>query len=143
MLGPDAKTASPSALKERLLALRQDAGFWAVILNRGGHFAAAIFSFSAAESKGTTAGNHAPPPFSIIAHKTFHRYVVRYEPSTMYIFFLHSLALYTKLASPQGAFKEEELKGRASKGRVQKLISDIWMKNAFARCSPANYHCRR
>ena len=34
LLGPDARIASPAALKERLLQLRDDAGLWAVILNR-------------------------------------------------------------------------------------------------------------
>lgn len=79
-MGPDAKTASPDALKERLSSLRQESGLWAVILNRGGHFAAAIFLCNSADKSqqgGSTAANHAQPSFQTIAHKTFHRYTVR------------------------------------------------------------------
>lgn len=42
---------------------------WAVILSRGGHFAAAIYECSASR-KGQ-------PPFTAKLHKTMHRYVVR------------------------------------------------------------------
>lgn len=77
LLGPDAKTASAQTLKDKLLALRQEACLWAVILNRGGHFAAAIFSSSPDESSDNAANGHAPPLFQTLVHKTFHSYVVR------------------------------------------------------------------
>lgn len=77
LLGSDAKTASPATLKQRLVALRQDAGFWAIILNRGGHFAAAIFSHIPAKPDSKAGKGPATQPFQEITHKTFHRYVVR------------------------------------------------------------------
>lgn len=75
LLGPDAKDATAETLKTRLLELRQEASLWAIILNRGGHFAAAIFSCGPPKEKPPS--GHAPPPFQTLVHKTFHRYVVR------------------------------------------------------------------
>jgi hypothetical protein len=80
LLGPDARTATPALLKEKLLELRDDAGLWAVLLNRGGHFAAAIFACGPALPKPdprAVPGSSATL-FHPIAHKTFHRYTVRY-----------------------------------------------------------------
>ena len=50
----------------RLRALRASPGAWVVMLARGGHFAAVVVRMS-----------QAPEPKHVIAHRTFHRYVVR------------------------------------------------------------------
>jgi hypothetical protein len=50
----------------RLRALRSSPGAWVVLLARGGHFAAVVVRMS-----------QAPEPKHVIAHRTFHRYVVR------------------------------------------------------------------
>ena len=50
----------------RLRALRASPGAWVVMLARGGHFAALVVRMS-----------QAPEPKHVIAHRTFHRYVVR------------------------------------------------------------------
>jgi len=50
----------------RLRALRASAGAWLVILARGGHFAAVVVRMC-----------DAPQPRHVVAHRTFHRYVVR------------------------------------------------------------------
>ena len=70
-----------------LMALRDGARPWAVVLARGGHFAASVFDPTKFAS-GTHAGarvekkprgpiENVVPPASAILHKTFHRYVVR------------------------------------------------------------------
>ena len=70
-----------------LRALRDGARPWAVVLARGGHFAASVFDPTKFAS-GTHAGacvekkprgpiENVVPPASAILHKTFHRYVVR------------------------------------------------------------------
>ena len=65
-------------LKQRLQSLRDDSGFWAVILSRGGHFAAAVFACRTSLSQPEKATKGAAAPlFQVVAHKTFHRYVVR------------------------------------------------------------------
>ena len=80
LLGADTKRANDTLLKERLLALRDDAGLWAVILSQGGHFAAAVFACgprlkpNALDPKGSAA-----PLYQPVVHKTFHRYTVRYD----------------------------------------------------------------
>ncbi len=58
-----------------LRALRERSGHWAVILSRGGHFAATLFNVHVKPGKGQ--GKHETPPFEVITHKTFHKYVVR------------------------------------------------------------------
>lgn len=58
-----------------LQALRRQPGHWAVILSRGGHFAATLFNVHVKPGKGQ--GKHETPPFEVIMHKTFHKYVVR------------------------------------------------------------------
>lgn len=67
--------ASHEALLAELARLRASKGQFVVVLMRGGHFAAAVF--------------RAKPPtrikeptfadlYEVVAHKTFHRYVVRW-----------------------------------------------------------------
>ena len=78
----DADTAVAS-----LRALRDGAKPWAVVLARGGHFAASVFdptkfaggtnSGARVEKKPRGPIENVVPPGAAIAHKTFHRYVVR------------------------------------------------------------------
>ena len=52
---------------------------WTVIIASGGHFAATVFSI---RGHGAPPGKQVPKgealPYEILAHKTYHRYVVRY-----------------------------------------------------------------
>ena len=85
--GPGLDAASALAALRSLRA--DDAKPWIVVLSRGGHFAAAVFDPSKfaggadaderhARHDGKIAGTlDAVPPASAVAHKTFHRYVVR------------------------------------------------------------------
>ena len=59
-----------SAAPQRLRSLRASAGLWLLILARGGHFAAIVVRMSAAGPSGVAAN-------AVVAHRTFHRYVVR------------------------------------------------------------------
>jgi hypothetical protein len=59
-----------SAAPQRLRSLRASTGLWLLILARGGHFAAIVVRMSAAGSGGVAAN-------AVVAHRTFHRYVVR------------------------------------------------------------------
>ncbi|CAL8460734.1 g265 [Coccomyxa elongata] len=77
LLHPDLRheELDKALLAERLLRLRQEKGHWVVLLSRGGHFAATIFNVSIARPSGQ--GKHETPPYEVVMHKTFHRYVVR------------------------------------------------------------------
>lgn len=77
LLQPDTRQSEHSAeeLASSLRALRKETGHWGVILSRGGHFAAALFNVRVKPGKGQ--GKHETPPFEVVMHKTFHRYVVR------------------------------------------------------------------
>ena len=97
LLRPDAMKAADDALtanvapEEALRALQSDPSRpWVVILARGGHFAGAVFDprklggGSAADERQQKGGEGARggplalvPPACAVAHKTFHRYVVR------------------------------------------------------------------
>ena len=81
LLAPDGRGAAApdqAALSRGLRALRESKGEWVVILSRGGHFAAAVFNVRPARpAAGQGQGRHDAPPFEVLAHKTFHRYVVR------------------------------------------------------------------
>jgi len=57
-----------------LQQLRGSRGRWALLMLRGGHFAAAVVQLK--DTSGVKKG-HAQEPFDVVAHKTFHRYVVR------------------------------------------------------------------
>ncbi|KAG2493331.1 hypothetical protein HYH03_008466 [Edaphochlamys debaryana] len=71
-------STQPELLAE-LRRLRAAAGVWVVVLLRGGHFAATVFK--ARDAKAPSSSKHADPDalegFEVVAHKTFHRYVVR------------------------------------------------------------------
>lgn len=75
LLHPDQRHGEPdrALLADRLLEVRRGSGHWVVLLSRGGHFAATIFNVSAPRRS----GNHEAPPYEVVVHKTFHRYVVR------------------------------------------------------------------
>ncbi len=78
LLAPDKSAPDQAALVGSLRGLRQEASSeWAVILSRGGHFAAAIFNVRPAGRPAAGQGQHCALPFEVLAHKTFHRYVVR------------------------------------------------------------------
>ena len=59
----------------RLASLRASPGDWLLLLARGGHVAALVLRMSAHDKAGGPSGSL--PPSCVIAHKTFHRYVVR------------------------------------------------------------------
>eukprot|EP00198_Chlamydomonas_reinhardtii_P013555 XP_001702892.1 predicted protein [Chlamydomonas reinhardtii] len=70
--------SGPQELLGELRRLRGAAGKWVVVLLRGGHFAATVFK--AREGRAANPGKHdadALEGFDVVAHKTFHRYVVR------------------------------------------------------------------
>jgi len=71
---PKARPSDAQLLPE-LRRVRAAAAPWVVLLLRGGHFAGAVFRMRAGPpGKGQHAGGE---PFEVVAHKTFHRYVVR------------------------------------------------------------------
>jgi Bacteroidetes VLRF1 release factor len=71
----------PQDPKLALLDLRRRSGPWLVLLSSGGHFAGAVFNPNPNPSTSQKAGNpnhdFASAPVPLLAHKTFHRYVVR------------------------------------------------------------------
>ena len=78
LLAPDKAAPDQAALAGSLHALRQSGGCeWVVILSRGGHFAAASFNVRPSGRPASGQGKHEAPAFEVLAHKTFHRYVVR------------------------------------------------------------------
>mmetsp|Transcript_6326 Transcript_6326/g.13979 ORF Transcript_6326/g.13979 Transcript_6326/m.13979 type:complete len:643 (+) Transcript_6326:35-1963(+) len=71
-------TSSPPTHEQLLDSLQRCAKSqapWVVVLLRGGHFAAAVLKPRAVPS--SSAKGDVPEPFEVVAHKTFHRYVVR------------------------------------------------------------------
>ena len=66
---------SREQLADALRAVRRQSGHWAVILSRGGHFAATLFNVRVKPGKGQ--GKHEGLPYEVLMHKTFHKYVVR------------------------------------------------------------------
>jgi len=68
------EVASHSQQLGQLQRLRQNPGLWVVIMLRGGHFAGAVFRMR--DTSGSRTG-HNLEPYEVLAHKTFHRYVVR------------------------------------------------------------------
>ncbi|PRW56664.1 Ankyrin repeat and zinc finger domain-containing 1 [Chlorella sorokiniana] len=78
LVAPDRdRAAGPPPTAEQCLAslrtLRQRGGRWAVIMLRGGHFAAAVFNVDPAR----VANPRQADKFEALAHKSAHRYVVR------------------------------------------------------------------
>lgn len=53
---------------------------WAVVIASGGHFAATVFDLAPSPS-GKQQSKGEPLLYDIVAHKTFHRYVVRQAPA--------------------------------------------------------------
>lgn len=75
----DTSDVDPAAAAAAALQLRKQPPKWAVAVSSGGHFAAAVFSTQPADSTG---GARQQPKaqwgqLEAVAHKTFHRYVVR------------------------------------------------------------------
>lgn len=64
---------APEACLGALRALRRDGGRWAVLMLRGGHFAAAVFGVDPAR----VANPRQADKFEALGHKSAHRYVVR------------------------------------------------------------------
>ena len=85
--GKNSRTLDADSAVRALKTLRDDAKPWAVVLARGGHFAASVFdptkfaggakSGERVEKKPKGPIENAIPPAAAIVHKTFHRYVVR------------------------------------------------------------------
>jgi hypothetical protein len=77
LLYPDHTKARPpdASLLPELRRVRAACLTWAVLLLRGGHFAGAVFRMKPGPPG---KGQHAGEPFEVVAHKTFHRYVVRW-----------------------------------------------------------------
>ena len=85
--GKNSRTLDADSAVRALKTLRDDAKPWAVVLARGGHFAASVFdptkfaggakSGERVEKKPKGPIENAVPPAAAIVHKTFHRYVVR------------------------------------------------------------------
>lgn len=78
LVAPDRDRAGgppPSAEQclSTLRTLRRDGGRWAVIMLRGGHFAAAVFEVEPSRVANTRQADK----FGALAHKSAHRYVVR------------------------------------------------------------------
>lgn len=78
LVAPDRdRTAGPPPSAHTCLSalrdLRQHGGRWAVIMLRGGHFAAAVLRLDPAR----VANPRQPDKFEVLAHKSAHRYVVR------------------------------------------------------------------
>jgi Bacteroidetes VLRF1 release factor len=85
LLAPASAGATPPAEAQRaLLKLRRQPSRWAVVVSSGGHFAAAIFTM-APPPAGRQQPNAERPLYEVAAHKTFHRYVVRYGPMTRWL----------------------------------------------------------
>ncbi|GIL44599.1 hypothetical protein Vafri_2123 [Volvox africanus] len=75
---PAGQPSSSGELLGELRRLRAACGSWMVVLLRGGHFAATVFK--ARETRAVNTAKHDTDGlsgFDVVAHKTFHRYVVR------------------------------------------------------------------
>ena len=72
----DSRSLPDVELLQRLVAVTHSAQCWAVILSKGGHFSAAIFDLRPVPPSQHSKAN--APLFKELAHKSYHRYVVRY-----------------------------------------------------------------
>ena len=72
----DSRTIPDTELLQRLITLTDSAKCWAVILSKGGHFSATIFDLCPTPPSQHSKSNALL--FKDLAHKSFHRYVVRY-----------------------------------------------------------------
>ena len=69
--------APETAAVERLRGLAASGWRWMVVLCSGGHFAAAVFDMRKLAGATGAKGGPAVPKAAALAHKTFHRYVIR------------------------------------------------------------------
>lgn len=72
----DNRATSDVELLQRLVSLTNSAQCWAVILSKGGHFSAAVFDLRPVPPSQHSKAN--APLFKELAHKSYHRYVVRW-----------------------------------------------------------------
>ncbi|WPT16338.1 Ankyrin repeat and zinc finger domain-containing protein 1 [Picochlorum sp. SENEW3] len=77
-----AKNLDPIECVQRLVGMKKEAQQWAVIMFQGGHFAACVYSIESPSEnvlQRTDRASHEIAELSMteIAHKSFHRYVVR------------------------------------------------------------------
>ena len=72
----DSRSLPDVELLQRLVAVTDSAQCWAVILSKGGHFSAAVFDLHPVPPSQHSKAN--APLFKELAHKSYHRYVVRY-----------------------------------------------------------------
>ena len=72
----DSRSLPDLELLQRLVAVTDSAQCWAVILSKGGHFSAAVFDLHPVPPSQHSKAN--APLFKELAHKSYHRYVVRY-----------------------------------------------------------------
>lgn len=71
----DNRSIPDTELLQRLITLTDSAKCWAVILSKGGHFSATVFDLRPVPPSQHSKSN--APLFKDLAHKSFHRYVVR------------------------------------------------------------------
>lgn len=71
----DSRSLPDVELLHRLVAVTDSAHCWAVILSKGGHFSAAVFDLRPVPPSEHSKAN--APLFKELAHKSYHRYVVR------------------------------------------------------------------
>lgn len=80
--GDHAKNIDPIECVQMLMEMKEEAQQWAVIMLQGGHFAACVYSIESPSERvlqRTDKASHEIAELSMkeIAHKSFHRYVVR------------------------------------------------------------------
>ncbi|KAL0031417.1 hypothetical protein WJX79_010554 [Trebouxia sp. C0005] len=71
----DSRSIPDVELLQRLITLTDSAQSWVVILSKGGHFSAAVFDLRPVPPSQHSKAN--APLFKELAHKSYHRYVVR------------------------------------------------------------------
>lgn len=71
----DSRSIPDVELLQRLITLTDSAQCWVVILSKGGHFSAAVFDLRPVAPSQHSKAN--APLFKELAHKSYHRYVVR------------------------------------------------------------------
>lgn len=71
----DSRSIPDVELLQRLITLTDSAQCWVVILSKGGHFSAAVFDLRPVPPSQHSKAS--APLFKELAHKSYHRYVVR------------------------------------------------------------------
>ena len=75
-----ASQESQAVQLDRLLQVASSHPSWVVIMLRGGHFAAAVLKARGGSSAAWKSKlDPSSEPFDVVEHKTFHRYLVRYN----------------------------------------------------------------